>query len=379
MSRILVKMWLYNKRLLKKPSFVCVLACCVLLVFIFSLSVADDGAILKIAVASEGDSSELYSDILTALERGGLIGIVRLDAVCALEALDGGEVDAAWIFPADLKQRIEKYASDVNEENFVVSVYQREESVLLQISREKLMSALYPYVSNALYNEFMGLRYPQIAASGEEVLDRYYDSAEVDGEELFRVVTKDGESVSTETGVLLSPVRGILAVLVLVGGLAVSLFTIRDEKNGAFNLIPERKRFRVYVLYNFIAVLDISVVSLMALCVSGLSVSFGREIIIMLMLVVSAVGFSTLMRVLLPNEALFGAVIPIISILLITLCPIFINVNIPLWFRLLLPPYGYLAGAYSLSLMLPWLFVSCAFYLVAYAAFVLRLKVSFKA
>ena len=119
--------------------------------------------------------------------------------------------------------------------------------------------------------------------------------------------------------------------------------------------------------------------SLISFSVAGLSASLGRELMLMLIFVFSTVGFCTFLRVLLPRENIFGAVIPIIVILLITLCPIFINVNIPLWLRFLLPPYGYLAGVYSYPVMLPWFIFSCVYYLAAYAAFLLRFKVSFKA
>ena len=245
---------------------------------------------------------------------------------------------------------------------------------MLRVSREKLMAALYPQLSLYLYYDFMELRYSKLSHLGTDEFADYYDSMDVEGDNLFRIVTQGGEAVSTASGILLSPVRGILSVLAVIGGLAVSLYSIRDEREGCFNMIPERKRFGVYVIYNLIAVFDIATVSLAALAISGLSAAYVRELVLLLAFVFSAVAFSTFLRVVFAKENVFGVLIPLAAVLLITLCPVFININMPIWLRLLMPPYGYIAGVYSSSVLLPWIGISCAFYVAAYALFTLRLK-----
>ncbi len=375
MSRLFVRVWLFNKRLLKKPSFICILAFSILFVFVFSLTASSGEAMLTVATASEEPGDALYQKVLSSLNNGSLIEINEMSVSEAEKAVENGKADAAWIFPRGLEEKIKKYVNDVNEDNFVITVIQREESVLMQLSREKLMSALYPHLSISLYSEFIDLRYPQLTDIKSDDLEELYESTEAEGEEMFRIVTPQGISVTTERGVLLSPLRGMLAVLAVISGLSVSLYSMRDEREGCFDMIPKIKRFGVYTVYNSVAVINVALVSLAALAVSGLAVSLSRELLLLLAFILSAVAFSTFFRVVFTKESLFSVFIPFVALILLTLCPVFVNIQIPLWLRLLLPPYGYIAGLYSDSLMLVWCCSSCLLYLASYLVFKLRMSI----
>ena len=95
MSKILVRVWLLNKRLLKKPSFVCILAFSLVFVFAFSVSASSGGAMLNIAVASDAPAEPLYREILSSLKSGGLINVTEMDRDEAISAVEGGKADAA--------------------------------------------------------------------------------------------------------------------------------------------------------------------------------------------------------------------------------------------------------------------------------------------
>ena len=374
MNSFFVRLWLLNKRLLKKPSFICILILSLTFVVWLSASVPTGGSMLTVAAASEEPDEKTYIEILSDLKNGAMINILEMSCEDAVKAVESGKADAAWIFPADLDKRFSCFVNDVNEDNYVVSVIQREESVLLHISREKLMSALYPRLSYSMFSEFMKMRYPSLESADDSVFRERYDSIDAEVGELFRIVTPQGISVNTDRGVLLSPIRGILAILVVVGGLAASLYSIRDERDGCFDMLPESRRIGIYILYNTVAVLDIALVAVISLALSGLSSSVGREIVLLLVLVFSSVAFCTFLRVLFSSERLFGAFIPLIAILLITLCPVFINVSAPLWLKLLLPPYGYLSGMYSYSSVLAVIGVSFIYIIAALIVYSVRSK-----
>lgn len=372
MSRTVVHIWLLNKRLLKKPSFISILVISLLFVLVFSFFASSDNAILTVAVASESPDEHTYSEILDSLNSGGMISFVQMSVQDAVNAVEFGKADAAWLFPADLDERIRKYVNDVNEDNYVVSVIQREESVLLQLSREKLMAAVYPVLSFNMYSEFVDLRYPSLADIKTEDLQKRYDTIEAEGADMFRIVTSQGVSISTEQGILLAPVRGILAVLAVIAGLAASLFSIRDEREGCFDMIPEKKRFGVYLTYNFVAVFDVAFASAAALAVSGLFASPLLELVLFISFVFSCVALCTVLRVIFRSERLFGILIPVLAVLMITVCPVFINVSAPLWFKLLLPPYAYIAGVYSPALALYSMGISIVLYFAAAIVFKTR-------
>lgn len=371
MKRLITWFWLLNKRLLKKPSFVAILLLVPLVVASFAVASESKSGMLTVAVAAE-EKCDIYAQILDRLEEGsGLISIVDAEAEAAREAVKSGSVDAAWVFSDDLEKRFADFADGKISEKSLVTVYQREESVLLQMAREKLLASMYPQLSYSLYSDFVRDKYPALDAEEEE-LRGYYDAVDAEGYDLFRIVYPEGGEIKTENGYLLSPMRGLLAVLTVIGGLAASMFYLRDEREMRFALVSENKRFVISLIYSLVAVMDIAVASLIALAATGLSVGIGRELLLCLMLALSTVGFCTLLRLIVPKEELIGALIPVVAVAMIALCPIFININVPSWLRMLIPAGGYLAGVYSNGEILCWSVYICATFIASFCVFKLK-------
>ena len=93
----LTRIWLFNKRLLKKPSFLIVLILIPLSVLMLRLSVTGSEGMLTVAVSCDDSGDAVYNEILADLgSKGGLIEIVavenRDDAVSMVRS---GKADAA--------------------------------------------------------------------------------------------------------------------------------------------------------------------------------------------------------------------------------------------------------------------------------------------
>jgi hypothetical protein len=63
----------------------------------------------------------------------------------------------------------------------------------------------------------------------------------------------------------------------------------------------------------------------------------------MVLFVLTAAGFCTLLGVLCPSNAVLGALLPAALVASLALCPVFFNVR-AVWVQLLLPGYYYLYG-----------------------------------
>ena len=212
--------FILSKRLLRKKSFVAILALVLLIVGALAFAANNgDSGIITVAVAAENSNDEIADGLMnTLLNEKGLVRFLHCDSPdSAGEAVERGQADAAWIFHDKLDEKIRKYVNNTNARNAFVTVIQREESVFLRLSHEKLNALLYPYVSRAL---FLERAEDTFNGSLDNAIDYYY-AVNADGSDLFEFVyVSDGGAdevaESDDTSFLVSPLRGLLAVMVVL-------------------------------------------------------------------------------------------------------------------------------------------------------------------
>jgi len=342
---------LLNKRLLKKPSFLVILLLVPVLVLLLGAATKGDSGVLTVAVAMQDENDPTANAIVSSLmEDGGLIRFI--DAASPKEAqalLEQGKADAAWIFPEDMQEKIDTFAAFPNERNGFVAVLQREESVFLRLACEKLNCALYPYLSLALCENYVYTNILTVDKLSKEQLKEYYDAVNAEGEDLFAYVYANGDTPedTEKANYLLSPVRGLLAVMLTLGGLAAAIFYAQDEAGGVFDRLPRGKRFLFSVVDPALAVTDVAIVVFAALGLAGLLLDMWYEVAVLLLYGVITVGFCVGLRLLLGNSRILAAITPAIAAAMTVLCPIFINPPELPALQYLLPPYHYLRAVYE--------------------------------
>jgi ABC-2 type transport system permease protein len=351
----LKRVCIFNKRLLKKPSFLAILLIVLILVLLLGAAAKEESGMLTVALAMEDPTDPTANAIVAdLLDDGGLIRFVNGDSPKAAQNLvEQGQADAAWIFPENLAEKIRAFAAFPNERNGFVAVIQREESVFLGLSLEKLNCALYPYLSLALCENYVYSNILTVSDLSQAQLKQYYDAVDAEGEDLFAFVyANGGNPADTENAnYLLSPVRGLLAVMIVLGGLAAAMFYTQDEATGVFDRLPRGKRFLFSVGYPAVAVLDVALAVFAALGLAGLLSSVWYEAAVLLLYVLAAAGFCLGLRLLLPNGRVLAAVTPALVVAMTVLCPIFINSpELPV-LQYLLPPHYYLKAVYNPSFL----------------------------
>lgn len=359
MRTLMTWYFLLNKRLFKKPSFLLLLCLVPLLAGGMQLVSRGESRVLHMTVYAEPSADPLGAELAARL--AGLDGAVSYQTVSSEEELrsrvQSGEADAGYLIPADLTAAIADYLSGARSglpyDGHLFCVVVQNNSVQLQLAREQFFSEVFPLLSSALSLDFVSGQ-PYFADMDEELLasemEHLYQSLQSDAS-IFTFVYPDQTSMDTDTGqelnYLTAPLRGLLALLVLLCGLAMGLYLIADQRAGLFGWLTPRLRPVFSWLYLLAGISDAGICAYLGLYLSGTFTSWERELPLMLLLVLSVTGFSFLISQLCKGPAPLGACIPILLLASAVLCPVFLPVQGWEPIKFLLPPYFYLTGLYS--------------------------------
>ncbi|MCM1064556.1 MAG: hypothetical protein NC420_08835 [Eubacterium sp.] len=345
MWQLAVRFRLLNKRLLKKCSFWLILCLVPALTAGMRLALREESGMVRIALYREDPRDGLTEEVIRELtEERRLLRYVFCETQEEARALvAGGEADAAWIFPEDLGGAMEQAAAGGNVEP-VVTMVEREDNVLLILSREILCSVLYPCYSYEVYRNFVRKDCGLGALSEEELLETY-NEARMDSD-LFRITLMDG--TEWENGdLLLAPVRGMLALWLVLCGLAGAMYFLQDEREGVFDRISQGRRLRAAFGMQAVLLCDGVIVLLTALWSGGLITSWLVEVLGAVLFSCCTAALANLLRLLCRTLERLGSVIPILLPVMAVFSPIFVTFNGWWTVKLLLPPYYYLRSIHD--------------------------------
>ena len=373
MKKLFIWYLMLNKRLLKKPGYLIILFLIPILCLIMTLSVQkEDSGFLNIAVY-EGDNTETTSQkIINAFnnEETDLFKYTFFESEkAAVEAVTSNEADMAWVFADDLTNEVKRLAGGAG--NTLVTVYEKEDNTLLKLSREKIYATLYPFICYEIFNDYIDNTL-MLEDVPEDIRKEYYDYYEEDYSLVeFKTFGKESENTSV-SNYLTTPLKGICSVLMLLCGLASTMYFIADDKAKRFSKLRAGKRLAVMWVSNFCAISFAAVFTTLSLVLSKNYTSFGRETLVMLLYVLTLASFCTLMGALIPTQKGFAVLIPLLLVACLVFCPIFISIKSSPLLQNLFPPYHYLYSLTSPSSACKMLihFALCS--AAAYGVYILR-------
>ncbi len=364
MKRLSIRFWLINKRWFKTYSFLLLLFLVPMLVAGFRLGAGEESGIAKILLYLPDSKDELAAQIASGLmEHNNVLHYEICDSEEeGRKAVEGFRADALWIFPEDMREALARAAvTRSGLRSGCVAVVQREDDVRMFFTRQILCAALYPAFSYELYADFIRRECGLADVTDEELLEAY-NSTLVEGS-LFRMVYLDGEEAE-EGDYLLSPLRGLLALWLVLCGFAGSMYYMRDEQKGAFSRLPAGKRFLWALGVQGVLLCDGTAVMLAALKISGVFTTWKREIFGGVLFACCVLAFCNLLRLLCCRPEWLGSCIPLLLIGMLILCPVFLDAAGPRALQYLLPPYYYLKSVHN------------TFYLWAMAGYTLALALA---
>ena len=342
---------LLSKRLLKKPSYLLILALIPVLIFAMGMISKQESGMLTIVVFAEGDENSTGAKLANDFcnEQSVIRFVQAKSAKDAVEAVRTQKVDAAWIFPADFDKRLQEYAEGEEYAPKLVRIVECEDNVILQLSREKLYGVMYPYLSYSIYDGFVRNRILPDKEWDSEEIDRYYEGSRID-ESIFRLAYAgdlESEIGEEKDEYLLAPLRGMLSLVIALCSLAAVMYFKQDEQNGVFDRISLVKRQKFIYIYQIIAMIYVAIAVLIAYFVTGLSMGLGNEMVNLVLYMLACCAFSSLYARICHNLTVMGATLPIVMILMLILCPVFFAVKKWRVFQYMLPAFYYLNGIFN--------------------------------
>lgn len=340
--------WMLSKRLYKKPTFLVILAAIPLCVLALSFAARQQGGFLTIVLAQEDPNDPLSAQVVgEMLQEDSLIRFTLADSPeAALKTVTAGSADCAWIFPADMQGKIQRFVEDKSEENAFVRVVERETTVFSRIALEKLTAAMFAHCARAEYIRFIRIDADRLADVPEEALLQAYDAIALD-EALFTYENAAGNAAQQNTNYLTAPIRGLLAVLICLCGAAACAYHLQDRQLGTFSLVKEHLQPLVAFACMMIAVVHIAVVATVALAATKLLGNVWREIPVVALYCICCAAFWMLLAEVLPNAKWLCATVPILVLCMVALCPVFFSFGFLRPVSHLLPPTYYINGAYD--------------------------------
>ena len=357
-------MWylMLSKRLFVRGGFLALLLLIPLLVPAANFAMQGESGVLNVALVNCSEDSRAVNVIEKLKKDDSVIRYMVLPTEeDGIRAVEQGKADTAWVFGEGYADAQTAYAKGKSLTPFV-TVYQKDETVPLQLASEKLFAAVYP---DFAYDVLEGFVEEKVDPNGVETDKKTKDIFEhtVRNRELVAMKKLNSDEKVTVGNILLTPLRGLISIVCVLCGLAAAMFLLWDIKAGRFDWMPEEKRILPLIFSVFAALVPTGIVAVLALVVSGAGTGWG-EILMLPVFILCAAGFCLCVATVLPSAEKLGAAIPGISVALLALSPIFFNIQILKPLRLMFPVHYYLQALYDKTyLMYGLLYAVCAFLL----------------
>ncbi|MCR5530510.1 MAG: hypothetical protein K6F26_01505 [Lachnospiraceae bacterium] len=351
MKRMGMWLLLMTKRLMKKPSFVIILVLLPVILVGYRFIISKDDGTLRACIYVPKGSDDYAKRVAEQL--------VNFDCAARFYMTDSeddlysdviaGRAEVGYIFPKDMQERFLSRKWDG-----AVTMVVSDTSQYAPFVNEFVTVAVYSgimedYIADYLVNRSgLELTDEEIRPIIRENLAKqdeagslftvsyqdYYTNTEVSYEEVM------------EENYLTKPIRGTVALFVLLAGLAGLVFWFQDNAEGRFKVMSYEKRPVINYGSLFLPTLLASVVGLVCILIAGLAGNIFKEIFVMLLYVIFVTGVCEILRVIVPSVNAICAAIPILAVASYLCCPIILDLKkilpVVTYLRKILPPDYYL-------------------------------------
>lgn len=357
--------FILNKRLYKKASFVSILVLLLVSVILFSFMAKKESGFVRVVLAQEDNSDETSNEIIKSLlDENSMVLFTKAPSPDeAIEDIKSGVADSAWIFPKDMKKELSEFAN--TQTNSFVRVIEREQNVFLRLTREKLHAILYDYSAKAFFINYTRENLKELNDLSDDQLLEYFDSTIIN-DDLFVFGNPVSNNNKDSNNYLLAPLKGLLGLIIVLGGMAATLYFMQDEKNGIFSFVAHRKKLFVEAACVTVATLNLSFTSMIILFTSGICKFSITEIISAFTYALCCSAFCMILRRLFCNVKLFASIIPALVIIIACICPVFFTIKQVRPLSFLFPPTYYINVSHSSIYLLYMVFYLGVCFLISF-------------
>lgn len=252
--------------------------------------------------------------------------------------------ECGYCLPADLPKQLEK-----GKYTKIIKSYESPQSSLQTICEEVLFAEIFSLYEEATFGEqAAGLINEELEESGkaEGIREETKQELKSRAEELLEKYRYNGSTFQFSYETYLSdptgekqegnffPIKGILALAIYICGLCGTLDTLEDEKRGRVARLKGRRTFQILTIY--IPVLMMSLVAGVSLFLAGEMQHVGRELSGLIAYQLIMIIYCLLLKKLCGKEERLAAAMPVLVLLSVIVCPVFVDLSqfIP-FFRIL--------------------------------------------
>lgn len=342
--KILKWFLMLSKRLYKKPSFVVLLLLIPICISAFTLIAKKNSGFVHIVLAQTNSKDKISAQIIDELSKeNSLISFTTAPSEKeAIKEVENGLADEAWVFAYDTEDIINNFPDSEH----AVSIYTKEQSVPLRLVREKLTGVVYKYCAKAYYIDYIRANFSKLDDVTDEQLSVYFENASID-DSLFSFENPNNAASKGTSNYLTSPIRGLMAIFVVLCGMAATMYYAQDEKAGTFSYIKSRYKELAAFGCVITAVINVSVVVCLSLFISSLSGNIATELLTFLLYAVCSTSFCLLLKSIFTSLRAYSALIPLLTVVFIGICPVFFDFRKLYAVQMLLPPTYYVNSMYD--------------------------------
>ena len=328
---------LTEKRILMNPVLICVFLAVLLLAAFLKDIFQERTGLIKIGLYNEVSGLEPAQSVIRELMTD--YDIIEFTEISAgqdpEELLRNKTVDAIWCFPANYENLLQKAAEQGYYET-VVKIMEREDSFSLKLAREVLYSRLYPQYLLRFYRNYVRERIG-VRDAGDDELTEEYRKQLPDGELFEADVQKTKQE---QTAYLIAPMRGLLAIWMVLAGFAAVMFTRKNE--GMNLMLTQRKRIFYSCAAQMIILIHCGALVLAAYGILGIFRSWHLEILSMLLLIAGIHAFCNVTAAAVRRMEVIGGLLPLLVLLMLVICPVFWSIRRLWMIQWIFPPTFYL-------------------------------------
>ena len=348
MKKALLWFWLMNKRLYRKWIFAGLLILIPVLVLCFYSAARETGGIVTVALAQE-DPADLTAEtiICQLMENSRVISFTKTTPEDAVELVKTGKADGAWIFPKDTAMCIAAYSR--GETSGFIRVIERQQNVALRLAREKLSGTIYTPTVQNIYLQYLRTYAPETETVSDETLLEYLEQTHVNGD-LFAFYDANGNLREESDSFLQTPLRGLLAVLMVICAAVTAMYYQRDREAGRFSLLPERYNILAEFSYQAVSAGNMMLMILVCLLCTGLHQRIWQELVLAPLYGLCCCLFGMLLQRIF--RRILPAVLPGLLVAVLVGSPVFFDLAALRSVSLLLPPTYFIQGGYNCRYLL---------------------------
>lgn len=369
---------LYCKRLLKRPSFL------ILLIFLplctIALTQISKTSDSSIQVGIFIDTKQADTLAMKTLERiKDYDGVIRFHIYNTKEdfihEVKIGTVDCGYLFPDNLEDALQSGGSEGQ-----IQVLSKPDSASTKLITETIYGIVIQDYSFTILNDYVTddkVFKEMDAASVTDELKDFYQLYRSNGKTFsfeFRYGT-DGNSENvvessdspdkSQLSYLMLPIRGMLAVFMLVAGFSGGLMWYTDKQNGIFQQVQGKLSTYLQYMIIWIPTFITGILSIVCIYLCGLGTHPLHEIFSMILYSFAVTAFCSLVRCLIQSQIVYACALPVFAMISLIACPVFTDFSLYIpalkILRAILVPYYYLNAPGTMEQLLSLAIVSIIF------------------